>query len=121
MNAPFRLSWFHFETTKPIEEIKAAIVKVLEGTEYKTTPLFPTYVAEGFIINIYKGFTDGSHIVDCNRLGDDGLNSVSKFDRIRRVLEDEDEEVEEEKDNTPCEYDFNGKSLDDRSYDDLIN
>ena len=116
--APLRLSWFHFETTKYLGEINDAIVNVLEDTDYKTTPLVSGYFADNFEIRIYKGFTDGSYIVDCNRLGDDGLTSVGKFERIRRILQDEDEDEDEE--NIPCEFDFNGKSLDDRSYDDLI-
>lgn len=116
--APFRLSWFHFETTKSIEEINAAITEVLQGTEYTTHALVPNcYFADNFEIRIYKGYTNKSLIVNCKRIGDDGLTYVGKFERIRRILHDEDELPE---DDTPCEFDFNGKSLDDRSYDDLI-
>ncbi len=128
--APFRLSWFHFETTKPIDEIDAAIVNELSGRQYTNSPFVYAYIGNTFEIHIYKGYHDDttSFIVDCHRIdGDEAFLNIDSFERIRRVLNCGPEDPERElplpteqyalQEEIPIE--FRGKSLSDFEYDDL--
>ncbi len=114
--APFRLSWFHFETTKTIEEIDAAIIKALEGTQYKTYKCTAAYFADDFTVHIYRSHYNDSFIVDCSRnTTNNGLQYIERFERMRRILNDEEDLPPFDQ-----EPDLQGKSFDDMSYDDLL-
>jgi hypothetical protein len=113
--APFRLSWFHFETTKTIEEIDAVIIKALEGIQYKTSPLIAAYFADDFDVHIYRSHYNDSFIVDCSRTTNNNcFQYIDRFERMRCILNDE-EYIPIDQDPDP-----QGKSLDDMSYDDLL-